>query len=888
MVINSTYIIRYLDEFMNIIAKRFDSETEIGSRIKKLIEFHQEEPNVTYYSKIKDETKKGNQMFSLASVMYLLEQRRVVISSGSIWLTSKSGTISLRSQGALNLLTTEFGLTNSEGVTLINNVIGALESLTKHVDLETGDMIITKIPKSYNKNMVCFEDVMIDLSNLKPTKIDLEVIPSVQLHTKFYEYDIIGVQRLKELLLFIADYNPEEYKRMLKILAYSYTHSELEKMFLMLGKGRNGKGVFLQFVSKYCMQRAYSMSSMHKMRKSSSSSKESEMIEILTAQATLVEEELEFTKSLFDECYKNLVSGGSETGRKLGNNATTIPNNSVFYVATNYSDFSDIQSDDYAFLDRVITTDFNNKFVTKEDRKLVSEVLNTKNKHFHFKNILTLLVLELGKEESLTFIETQRSTYAKNSTFGKASDDLESVLATVKEYNHLLIHESGSVNMTILSNLVNRSTETLFDIFSEYNPEEVSFEDSVYANFEPSILRRYFTLNATPDDFWWSSMLDLSKLDGVATDERVTKVMYDLNLAFVSKTEAVEFFNCLPGATVKFRDEQPFVTYVKPAPPEPSEEVIVEVEPDAVPIIPTVDNAIAEVLESMNYQVSVFKQPRYPISGVDERSLLTTDIMSLRSNEVGSKEELIKLFPYDILTRGAESNPSKLLALDFDSCENPIEMDNVVKNFERLGYECFIQESFSSRKCSKCTTKHVKFHVIVYCDSEITSLNYAEVAERFTMLLPYKLDENFRYKTIMNVSHYDWIHIKGKKYIVEVIDSITSPPEANRVIDGRLIVQDRSSYTTLLDYLTFSGHEGASLFYNVLYNNQYGVGNRDDTAYKLMMYLNDSLENYNMRIEVYNEGYDKLINIIANHHVNDTDKYKILEKVMENRIEEIV
>lgn len=888
----STVICRYLKEFDTVFDYITSTPSDIHQMIRQLITYHESEPVEYYYDKLKEETKNKSAAFSKTSILYLLERRRLIVFKGSLHLVVKSGVVPVATNTGRRALSLEFSIGESETNFLLNT-LSTLDALCEYQDLSTGNVVYTTIPSNYSENYVRFNDVLIDMHHLRFIDDDPSIIASLRLHTNFTTTESLeAIQKLKDFILFIADYDEAIYYRLIKILAYSYTHEVLEKMFVFLGKGRNGKGLFLKLIQTLCLGKVHTLSSMYKMRKSSTSSKESEILEILTAKATLVEEELEFTKDLFDESYKNLVTGGSETGRRLGSNSVTLKNNSVFFVATNYSNFQDIQNDDWSFLNRVVFTDFNNKFIDKSirpsDHTLITEIFDGKGKILNFVNLVRLLFLELKNIENPLYIPNMKSNYIRHGIFEDTSVKKQQVYDVLHE-NQQLFEKKNRIQINKLALLLGWTASEIKETFQ--HEQEVTIKKRAhydYLQLTDELMKRKVTLEMQPSDFYFHPLIDVEDLKQGAQEEiRVTQLMYECAVEGVSKIDMTEYLACFDCFDVRFYEEQPFVVYVDPK--ATSNLDILNsflMEPIEKPEMTNEDvlnfflnNEEEDIVEDERYKVSVFRQNHYPISNVDFRTDFTSDITSLQSAEGTEKEALIKLFPYDIETRGDYIVPSNLLALDFDSEKNGDDLEAILETFRKLNVECFVQESTSSMK-----NGYIKFHIIVYCNNLVHQTRYKEIVEKFAARLPFEYDTNYRYRTIMNVSHHKWYHIKGELFDTTEFPDREIERETITLADGREIIQDKSSYNSLTDYLIDSGHESAGLFLNVILKDEYDTGNRDDTVFKLTSYLNDSLLNYNMKPSVYLEGYEILSDIVFKHQVSE-GKGELMRKIDKARID---
>lgn len=902
---DKSIIIDYLEQFYNTLDEVIFNDSPLKSKLLDLIAYYKDDSEgaVAYYLytsiKVSD---KPTRAFGLESLLYLLERRQIIIHDGLIRIRTATGTEPITTSQGQSIIATEFSLTTPE-LNKLMSVLSMIESITQYRNRMTGAIVRPTLPKEYLATGVQFNDCVFDLHTLKPIKPCNGFIPFVRIYSSYKSRNQEEIQHLRNLLLFIADYDWEQYQRLLKIIAYPFTRKKSDKMFVFLGKGRNGKGVLLEFINRMTLNKSHTIDSMMHLSRSSSSSKESEILEILTSQATLVQEEKNFDKELFDNYYKNMVTGGKMTGRKLGANSTTIANQSTFFVATNYTYFDGVTKDDYAFRDRVVLTDFDNKFMGEElypqDSELVFNVVNSYGKYHHcfnFKNILQLLIDDIEDKSTITFIPSQKSQYIKGNTFESDESKILNIYNLIADNPTLLV--KNRVKLTDLKELLHDGELHTIHSLAE-DLKSVGLDVGVYNGYavlrlDDLTIKRYIEKNMLISDFNFHTYINdyLPMIQVYSMEKtRITEVMFKVGVKGISKRDLIDYFTVHPEFEVEIHSEQPFITYV------PQEEEVIEEEPtldidgmferlfaeldaleqeeqeeeeETFDVIAFLDSIIAQE-EQEEFKVSVFKQGAYPRSGVDFRDAYTSDIESLVSPPNCTKEGTWKLFPYDIETRGGEIQPSQLLALDFDEIDSDLTLQDVLDIFKRLGYDCYLQESYSS------TEGQLKIHCLVKCTNIIDQYNYKSATQEFTKALPFNNDDGVYYKTIMNISSHPWYHIEGTYFDTSNLVKISKEMK-ERVESGEL-KEDRSHYTNLLTYLVDSNHENAKVTLETFYQDAYDVGNRDNTVFKIATFLNDSYVHYNMPYELWHEAYSKLLEIVGSHPVNDNDKRSLIMKI---------
>lgn len=918
----SPYIIEYLKELLALLPRVAGEKSPLVPKIKALINYHEGDPNHYMYNEILEPNEKGARRFGLKTKLYLLERRQIVIDDNMLHLVVPSGIVPLNKELAIEYLMATFDLNHKDVQQLIDQ-LGAIRSF-RHYISDEGVLTYPTIPKSFNRNVVMFKDCAINLQTLEQIEIKLDTIPYLKFNVEFNNPNTYSINLIKDLLLFIADYNKDSYRRLIKIIAYTYTHKRLDKLMMLLGTGRNGKGLLLNMINVYSLGRSFQISSMRDVAKSSGTSKEGVLLDLITSNTTLVEEETVFNMPLFNEYYKSLVTGGAKTGRKIGGDAQTLKNHSVFFVASNYFDFADVKSNDFAFLDRILFTDFNNKFInhgTHQDTdRLVSKLMDYNNTHLSFINLLHVIIDELGGQKRLDEIENISSANIKHNLLRNKKVQINEICKILSENTTTFEpNKPNNIRVSKVSGLVDLTTKEIKELVKDCTHIDIVNTHNVnYLSFDNEFMKTKILKTATIEDYSFHQNLNIEKIHKITQKQiRVTEMMYKLNIENIEKEDMTDYLNIHEEFELELVDDQPFVTSLKDPlndviEDKPTNEMPTEEKDEVIPPKKTLKDILRESIEkdrekelqksfdyldnlleecnqnkaktedtNDNYKVSVFRQPHYLKNGVDYRTEYTSDIASVTSPPQYKKNELVKIFPYGLETRGGEIKPSNLIALDFDNKENGNDFEAIISVFKKLNYKCYLQQSYSSM------TKeypYVKFHVIIECNRTVHQHGYNDIVNYICSKLPYIRDDRFKYKTMMNVSKHKWVVLHGD-YLD--IGDVKLPPLKDTkqplLENGLAVVQDRSEYKTLEDYLINSPHQTAETFLQIIHNNAYKIGCRDDTIYQIVCYLNDSWENYKMKQSVYDEGFKTLYQI-AFKDDTPNDKHILLNKIVENKI----
>lgn len=890
---NPQAILEYLQEFRSLASSIMTNESELIALLDQSIQLWKNGSEAYRYQQLYQRESKKRASFNYTSIIYLLERRKLVLYGGVIHIVTSTSVVPCYSSSAKNLLKLDYGLSSVE-VTGLLTELSQLDGLAQYIDKRTGQLRKSKFPKTYNPNLVGFDDILIDMRFLKKLPYEQTSIPAFRLHADYTDYDQKEVADIKKLLMFIADYNHDNYHRLCQMLAFPYTRPTPELMFVLLGKGGNGKGVFLQLIERLCQYNSHKMASMAKFMRSSSVSRESEMLDILTSKATLVGEETEFSKTVFDSVYKNLIDGGTETGRKLQNDTVSMENKSVIYSATNEFDFEGLSSTNNAFDRRMRFTDFTNSFISDADKALV-KVLGDKTDEsnygvVHFLNLLHLLMDELEHCSDLHIIPQVSSQFITNQAISESKTELYEFLSDLKVFENILVTR-GNIPISAIEQVLHKWNEVEVNQFINNNEELdlIYYDDEACIVFSERLLTRKILQSAKPEDFIFHTSVNQTKLMNLCKQPiRITEVFYKLGLV-ESKEDLIDYAKSCSFLEITEKVGQPFVQYIGEIPTvNPKDltgldlldylenltgmELLDFLTSETKPDVPTTAN-----------QFSVFDCGRYPIAEVDNVTYYTDDLTTVLSPVDVSKEASVKMFPYTLETRGGAIAPSNWLALDFDECSNPTELEPVLQELTNTGLSFKVQESISSRAtCSKCHRNHTKWHLLVECSDAVTATNYNQVVSLFKPLVSYTPDKNYRYNSIINNSWHEWLDHKGTPLDItnlpapKVQAPVVATSNLSRDCEG-----DWSNFTSIVDYIAYANHDTARLLLKVM---QVGftMGSRDNTIYDIMMFLNDAYTTHNMLPSVYMEGVEALRSKLQEHNVYE-GKSDLMRKI--NRME---
>lgn len=948
----------YLEEFYNLIREVSNEDHTLNAGLEHLIKYYRSEGVQNYTEALIYTDNNGKKEFNEASIFYLLERRRLVIHGGFIYVVFAHGVNRLDDEYTKDKIKLEFGILHDKECGQLVNMISMLNAVRKTEDKLTGDIMTRTVPSSYNPNLVRFSDCDVDLKTLKTIPISYNSIPKKRLERKYAlsMNEQKNVDTIRQLLLFIADYDVLLYNRLIQFMGYAFTKKQMEKMFILLGEGGNGKGVFLQLMDVLYSGDSFRTSSLLEIAKGNSVTKDSAYSAMLPSKVSLIEDESDFSAKTFSEVYKSFADGGSAQVRQLKQNSKSLSNQSVFYVATNYTEFAGYAAGDNAFTRRVQFADFTNTFITKADTDLVTSVLGNVGREGAVCNFVNMLhIVTDDFDPSLTYkknanrlgdrnkFETRKSVFVKNLAIQDTDTRMERFAECLLNKERLF--EDCGIELSQLFQLTDcpvDNAKDLGNLLKGVDKRNCSMKRGGRGGAAKLVLgslwyKMLVLGNVAPTDFAFHKDVDEAKMFEIVSSGRirVTQLAHQLGLVGVRKAEFKRYVSSVEGLKIvevssgELGSTQPFVELdvdseddyiefeevieevVEEVVEEPSEDDLfiaqliadleadeknrdnseplsfaeckrLEHERDVTRELDALDLLMMEleqeeevVEENEDYLVSVFEQPRYPIGNVDKVTRKTSKIDSIISPVGCEKHETYKFFPYGIETRGGEIEPSKLLALDFDDETNGTDLDVVLREFEALGYSGYLQESYSSMSEG---SPYLRFHVILQCNDFVHQTCYNDIAEEIAGKTTFVRDLNMRYKTLVSCSSKRWY-----KFGTDLVDvkgyEPSVPREAEKVLeDGREVIEDRSHILTLQDYLIDSAHDTADYFLSLIHEDMYGVGNRDDSVYRVCMYLNECKTDYNMNQSVYSEGYKTLYKLVYFHPVAE-GRRQLLDKI---------
>lgn len=934
----SRYIVKYLKEIEQVASHTIGyDESELIKLLRRLAEYHEsgldgkgEEPTDYLYRQLA-EAPKGNQtkkQFNVQSILYLLERRRIIIHDNTIFYDNGEYVLPILSPTVQAELAMIYDLDSNE-LRAFGSNLTKIDMLLHYKEL--GDEHNATIPNDYDESSIAFKDITVSRKTFKQVETNDEMIPASRMPVNSNQHVTKQTpEDIKRILMMIADYNDNNYRHLLKILAYGFTRPYLEKMFVFTGKGRNGKGLFLSMMQAYYGSEAFAITTMTSFGKNgNSSTKDSGLIPVLTSRVTLVQEERQITRDFFDSTYKNYTTGGTELTRSIGSNAKTVQSRTTFMVATNEYDFSDFQADDFSVDNRMIPTEFTNKFIdsradaeiAKHDNDIILESMKGM-RQFQSLPIFQLLTQELNEADDLTQIKGSIFDYRKSDTI------VDKIYSAVQEQPDLLVAENGVIklNCTKMYGIVASEAiiwKELEGVRSEFIADDkldmINGTDVAIVFKDEKEQMLFFKGFSRPDDFSFNDKVDINKLRSVSKERiRVTEAFYKLGLTTFDKDELTDYVSVLDGFEVTYIEKQPFMVSLVEAIEEPEPDLedltgqalLDALAKDHTPIEELKGEELLNALlkinankpkakeveielkpvpvsQSTDFNVSVFDGANGYPSGDTPRMNYTQDIESLVTDaSVTKKDNTLKFFPYGIEHRSDDTIvASRWLGMDFDTCNLPDNIDDVVDTFKGTGYDVFIQESFSSLKeCKKCGKCHVKFHALVRTSLAVNSESHKPATERFMQQLwninglnvvIYQQDPNYRYNSIMNCGNKPWHHIIGKLFDMSDFGGI----KVHRAVSDTETLGDFSHVKSFQDYLLLTQHgTGKDLFDEMTMHNVYADGNRDNFVFNACKLIEQCYNNYQVSQGVCEEGYDMLRRIIATHPRQE-GKQQLLHKV---------
>ncbi|MFV0560557.1 MAG: DUF5906 domain-containing protein, partial [Enterococcus sp.] len=525
-------ICEYLKSFYDRLVYQSIESSELTRQLDVMIEYYSSD-DVEHYCRqtiydLSGKTKK----FNVGSILYLLERRRIIIHDGALHIMFEAGALRLEDPRCEEWISSEFAIERKERERLFET-LSILEGLRTTSNLKTGAQYNPTIPSSFNANWLKFSDCIFDLEKQTVLALTGDELYMTQVQINYKDIDKLALMHVRNLLLFIADYNPVTYNRMLQMMTHPYTKKNLEKMFLLVGKGGNGKGLFLQLMGRLYGSHSYTTKALSELYKASVTTKEANLSRLLPAKVGLFEEEEEFNETIFNRYYKGLADGGSENVRVLGKNGRTMANRATLYAATNYAKLGSISSDDMAFHRRMVITDFTNTFITSEDMKLVTLGLE-------YANLPILLKLVAEDYDPTMFddgVKRDRNTFEQ-----RYSDNVEGAVFRnpITQFANIcdnlgLQSDMFDAKYRVKLEAVNiagggSSQHALIKQMKDFvTPSMIG--DVPHVRFTKYAFKRYVSKDMSIEDFPFHDKIDLDKLHELSQKSiRVTKLAYDLGL----------------------------------------------------------------------------------------------------------------------------------------------------------------------------------------------------------------------------------------------------------------------------------------------------------------------------------------------------------------------